>query len=246
MAIGRDFREANAHVNATSGVHGLTGPLLGTTDTQAVLNKDLTSATNTFPTSLATAANLTAHTAAATGVHGVTGAVVGTTDTQTLTNKTLTAPTLTTPTLSAPTLTGVVTAPSKSATQDLGQMYQFQSSFLPTSLGWGNYGGGYQPQMARLGYDGIVHLAGLVARTDPAFGPSAGTLYAIAQVPSWAIPPYDHVYPAASRSGSGMQVTVRANGFIYLSWRGLTGDVQPSIDPSFPWWISLDGINYPL
>jgi hypothetical protein len=51
MATGRDFREANSHISSTSGVHGLTGPVMGTTDTQAVFNKDLTSSTNIFPSS---------------------------------------------------------------------------------------------------------------------------------------------------------------------------------------------------
>lgn len=55
------------------------GDIVGTTDTQTLTNKDLTSGTNTFPTSLAT----------------LTG-------TETLTNKTLTSPTLTTPVLGTP------------------------------------------------------------------------------------------------------------------------------------------------
>lgn len=41
----RDAREANAHVNATSAVHGVTGALLGSTDTQAMSNKTITSST---------------------------------------------------------------------------------------------------------------------------------------------------------------------------------------------------------
>lgn len=67
-----DFSEANTHVNASSAVHGLAGSVVGTTDTQVLTNKDLTSGTNTFPATLVT-----------------------TTGTQTLTNKTLTAPIIT-------------------------------------------------------------------------------------------------------------------------------------------------------
>lgn len=40
-----DPREANAHINATSGVHGLTGVPVGTTDTQTLANKTLTTPT---------------------------------------------------------------------------------------------------------------------------------------------------------------------------------------------------------
>lgn len=40
-----DADEANAHVNASSGVHGLSGSVVGTTDTQTLSNKTLTTPT---------------------------------------------------------------------------------------------------------------------------------------------------------------------------------------------------------
>jgi len=40
-----DADEANAHVNANSGVHGVTGSVVGTTDTQTLTNKTLNGAT---------------------------------------------------------------------------------------------------------------------------------------------------------------------------------------------------------
>jgi hypothetical protein len=76
-----------------------TGAVVGTTDTQALTHKDLTDATNTFPT---LNQNTTGTAAGITGKTTPTGALVGTTDTQTLTNKTLTSPTLTTPALGTP------------------------------------------------------------------------------------------------------------------------------------------------
>ena len=42
MAIGRDYREANTHIEATTG-HGATGAVVGTTNTQTLTNKTLTS-----------------------------------------------------------------------------------------------------------------------------------------------------------------------------------------------------------
>jgi len=76
MAIGRDYREANTHIEASSGVHGLTGSVVGTSDTQTLTNKTIDTASNTI-----------------TGVVTLTG-------TQTLTNKTLTSPVISSLTLS--------------------------------------------------------------------------------------------------------------------------------------------------
>lgn len=44
-AVAQDYNEANAHTRASAGVHGVVGPLVGTTDVQALTNKTLTSPT---------------------------------------------------------------------------------------------------------------------------------------------------------------------------------------------------------
>jgi hypothetical protein len=51
MAIGRDYREANQHIEATTAVHGLgvSSAVVGTTDAQTLTNKILTAPTITNP-----------------------------------------------------------------------------------------------------------------------------------------------------------------------------------------------------
>lgn len=49
-----DPREANEHVNSENGVHGVSGDVVGTSDVQTLTNKDLSSGTNSFPSSLVT------------------------------------------------------------------------------------------------------------------------------------------------------------------------------------------------
>ena len=109
--------EIGNHASDTS-THGVTGNIVGTTDSQTLTNKTLGSSTTLGanldaanyhitnlddPTSNQDAAtkyyvdtevsgvsgNLTTHENATTGIHGVTGNIVGTSDGQTLTNKTI-------------------------------------------------------------------------------------------------------------------------------------------------------------
>lgn len=75
VVVAQDYREANAHVNATSGVHGRTGNLVGDTDAQTLTNKTLTNPTVTDGTFSGTqavaAANVT--TLTVTGVTTLAG-----------------------------------------------------------------------------------------------------------------------------------------------------------------------------
>lgn len=76
----QDVREPNTHINADSGVHGVVGNVVGDSDTQALTNKDLSDATNVFPASLATDAEVAAVQTAATNAQSAADAAQTTAD----------------------------------------------------------------------------------------------------------------------------------------------------------------------
>jgi hypothetical protein len=112
MVIGRDLQEANDHIEASTGVHGLTGTVVGTTDSQVLTNKELTAPTITGATvsgTVTSTATITGGTVNATTLQQGGVQAVTTTGSQTLTNKTLTSPTITGTGAIAGTFTGNLT-----------------------------------------------------------------------------------------------------------------------------------------
>ena len=92
MVIGRDLQEANDHIEASSAVHGLSGTVVGTSDSQTLTNKTLTAPTvsgATISGTVTSTATITGGTVNATTLQQGGIQAVTTTDSQTLTNKTI-------------------------------------------------------------------------------------------------------------------------------------------------------------
>lgn len=115
------YNEDSAHVNSSTGVHGVTGDIVGTTATQTLTGKSMSGALNTFTNIL----NSQLQT-------GPTGSIVGTTDTQTLTNKSISGATNTLTAIPVASVTGLTNR--LAALETVNSMITYTASGSLTAL----------------------------------------------------------------------------------------------------------------
>ena len=203
--------DLTTHISDTS-THGVSGNILGDSDSQTVTNKTIDADNNTI-SNLAHGAEVDNP---SSGVHGVTGSVVGTTDTQNLSNKKI-SDALSFDQISTPT--DPAAGDNKLYFKSDNKLYKLNSAGEEEVVGadaanWGT------ANRLNLFEDGDAETADL-----PAFVDSANMITSITTSPTdvgRGIQSYRHVTTAANETAESPQLPVpsayRNRDFIFLNF----------------------------
>jgi hypothetical protein len=165
----QDVREPQQHIAATGGVHGVTGSVVGTTDTQTLTNKTISASSNTL-----------------TGVTTLTG-------TETLTNKTLTSPIVNTGTENYPVIKSpqeITTVSAIAATGTINFDTQTQAVLYYTTAATGNWtlnirGDGSTSLNSLMATGNSITITFLATQGSTAYYNTAVTIDGSSVTPKW-------------------------------------------------------------
>ena len=252
VIIAQDLTDFQDHAAASSGVHGVTGAIIGTTDTQTLTNKTISGSSNTV-TNISLTTGVTGTLPVANGGTGITSLGTGVaTFLGTPTSANLaatvsdetgsgslvfsTGPTISGPSISSPVITGTINAGGNT-----GASGTFLSS-TGTGIAWATSSGGVPAVNGVL--TGPLEAFNIVGTTGPTGGlnvdiKTAGVWYYTANATANFTLNFrgDGSTTLNSILATGQAITVS------ILWTNGAGPYSPGPYPYYPTAITIDGTS---